>query len=29
VLGVLVEKFNLMPIDTPEKDLAAILGTAA
>ena len=29
VLGVLVEKFNLMPIDTPEKDLAAILGCAA
>ena len=29
VLGVLVEKFNLMPIDTPEKDLAAILGHAA
>ncbi|MEI6561798.1 MAG: hydroxylamine reductase [Verrucomicrobiota bacterium] len=29
VLGVLVEKFNLMPIDTPEKDLAAILGRAA
>ena len=29
VLGILVEKFNLMPIDTPEKDLAAILGRAA
>ena len=29
VLGVLVEKFNLMPIDTPAKDLAAILGRAA
>jgi len=29
VLAVLVEKFNLMPIDTPEKDLAAILGHAA
>ena len=29
VLGVLVEKFNLMPIGTPENDLAAILGRAA
>ncbi|HEX8925951.1 MAG TPA: hydroxylamine reductase, partial [Terriglobales bacterium] len=26
VLAVLQEKFNLMPITTPEKDLAAILG---
>lgn len=26
VLKVLVEKFNIMPIDTAEKDLAAILG---
>jgi hydroxylamine reductase len=26
VLNVLVEKFNIMPIDTPERDLAAILG---
>ncbi|HOW66644.1 MAG TPA: hydroxylamine reductase [Candidatus Paceibacterota bacterium] len=26
VLKVLVEKFNLMPISTPEKDLQAILG---
>jgi len=26
VLGVLVEKFNLTPISTPEADLAAILG---
>ena len=26
VLKVLVEKFNLMPITTPEKDLAAMLG---
>jgi hydroxylamine reductase len=26
VLNVLVEKFNVMPISTPEKDLAAILG---
>jgi len=25
VLGVLQEKFNLMAITTPEKDLAAIL----
>lgn len=26
VLNVLVEKFNIMPISTPENDLAAILG---
>ena len=26
VLNVLVEKFGLTPISTPEKDLAAILG---
>ena len=26
VLGILVEKFNLKPISTPEKDLKAILG---
>jgi hydroxylamine reductase len=26
VLGVLVEKFNLHPITTPEQDLKAILG---
>ena len=26
VFGVLHEKFNLMPITTPEADLAAILG---
>jgi len=26
VLGVLHDKFNLMPITTPEADLAAILG---
>ena len=26
VLNVLVEKFNIMPIKTPEEDLAAILG---
>ena len=25
VLNILVEKFNIMPISTPEKDLAAIL----
>jgi hydroxylamine reductase len=29
VLRVLVEKFNLMPITTPEKDLQAILNKAA
>jgi hydroxylamine reductase len=29
VLQVLVEKFNIAPITTPEKDLAAILGEAA
>jgi len=29
VLKVLVEKFNLMPITTPEKDLKAILKLAA
>jgi hydroxylamine reductase len=29
VLKVLVEKFNLMPITTPEKDLKAILKQAA
>jgi hydroxylamine reductase len=29
VLNVLVEKFNLMPITTPEKDLNAILKRAA
>ncbi|MBN1773504.1 MAG: hydroxylamine reductase [Deltaproteobacteria bacterium] len=28
-LQVLVEKFNVMPITTPEQDLAAILGTPA
>jgi len=28
VLNVLVEKFNLMPIDTPQRDLEAILGAA-
>lgn len=28
VLNILVEKFNLMPISTPEADLKAILGTA-
>ena len=27
VLNVLVEKFNIMPITTPEEDLKAILGT--
>jgi hydroxylamine reductase len=26
VLGILVEKFNIMPITTPEADLKAILG---
>jgi len=26
ILKVIVEKFNIMPITTPEKDLAAILG---
>jgi len=26
VLGVLAEKFNIMPISTPQEDLAAILG---
>ena len=26
VLGVLVDKFNIMPIKTPEEDIAAILG---
>jgi len=26
VLKVLVEKFNIMPVTTPEKDLEAILG---
>jgi len=26
VLSVLVEKFNIAPITTPEADLAAILG---
>ncbi|MHB1415007.1 MAG: hydroxylamine reductase [Chloroflexota bacterium] len=26
MLNILVEKFNIMPISTPEKDLAAILG---
>jgi hydroxylamine reductase len=26
VLNVLVENFNIMPITTPEQDLAAILG---
>ncbi|MGD8889094.1 MAG: hydroxylamine reductase, partial [Desulfobacterales bacterium] len=26
VLNVLVEKFNIMPIQTPEEDLKAILG---
>ena len=26
VLKVLVENFNIMPITTPEEDLAAILG---
>ncbi|MFZ5829727.1 MAG: hydroxylamine reductase [Planctomycetota bacterium] len=29
VLGVLVEKFGVAPITTPEQDLATILGTAA
>jgi hydroxylamine reductase len=29
VLKVLVEKFNIAPITTPEQDLAAILGTKA
>ncbi|MDT8287297.1 MAG: hydroxylamine reductase [Elusimicrobiales bacterium] len=29
VLKVLVEKFNIMPITTPEKDLEAILGAKA
>ena len=29
VLKVLIEKFNIMPVSTPEKDLEAILGTAA
>ena len=29
VLNVLVEKFNLMPIQTPEADLQAILGKTA
>ncbi|MEI7527928.1 MAG: hydroxylamine reductase [Elusimicrobiota bacterium] len=29
VLGVLVQKFNIMPVTTPEQDLAAILGTKA
>ena len=26
VLNVLIEKFNIMPINTPEEDLKAILG---
>ena len=26
VLNVLVENFNIMPIKTPDEDLAAILG---
>jgi hydroxylamine reductase len=26
VLKVLIEKFNIMPVTTPEKDLEAILG---
>jgi len=26
ILSVLVEKFNVMPITTPEQDLKAILG---
>ena len=29
VLNVLVDKFNIMPISTPEGDIAAILGEAA
>jgi hydroxylamine reductase len=29
VLKVLVEKFNIAPISTPDADLEAILGTAA
>jgi hydroxylamine reductase len=29
VLNVLVEKFNIMPISTPDEDIAAILGEAA
>ncbi|NMC68744.1 MAG: hydroxylamine reductase, partial [Myxococcales bacterium] len=28
-LAVLAEKFHVMPITTPEQDLAAILGTPA
>ena len=27
VLGVLAEKFNIMPISTPDEDLKAILGS--
>jgi hydroxylamine reductase len=26
ILNVLVEKFNIMPISTPDEDLKAILG---
>jgi hydroxylamine reductase len=26
ILNVLVEKFNIMPINTPDEDLKAILG---
>jgi hydroxylamine reductase len=29
VLNVLVEKFNIMPVTTAEKDLEAILGAKA
>jgi hydroxylamine reductase len=29
VLGVLVDKFNIMPISTPDEDIAAILGQTA
>jgi len=29
VLGVLVDKFNIMPISTPDEDIAAILGETA
>jgi hydroxylamine reductase len=29
VLGVLVQKFGIKPITTPQADLAAILGKAA
>jgi hydroxylamine reductase (hybrid-cluster protein) len=29
VLKVLVDKFNIMPISTPEADLNAILGATA